>query len=219
MPIFERREPIRQTFCTREGPDVGAPRAGQVRSLGLPENGTGVPPATKVRTYRFWDATNLYTPYCIFLPGLPDGYMPPTYTDVMTATFTTESTTRFISLRFSGQFTVATSADPKEVIPPITGSSVTHSNPVGGGTSTFTQAFPGIGDSYDPYLARRDNDGTGQQIYGGYEGILAADPNKSTTITVQMYSTRTEASVCFFNMTVSDHPVLNVRPHRSPRAA
>lgn len=177
--------------------DVGAPRGAKLRSLSLPADGTEYSAPTKVRTYRLTTAET--RPYCLTLPGVPDEVWPPTFTDVITATFTTASTTSLINLRFSGQFTVETATDPDEFYPAYNGI-VGHAAVTQSGT---TQPFPGIGDTFDPYLARRDNDATGQQIYGGYEGSVAADPDTSTTVTVQMYSTRTPGSVCFFNMTVS----------------
>jgi hypothetical protein len=184
--------------------DVGVPRAGKIRALGLPADGAEYSPATKVRFYRLWNAADPNEPYCTTLPGVPDDVWPPTFTDVMTATFDTTSTTAFINLRFSGQFTVE-SVTPEETTWKAFNGVVGHAiaTQSDGGAGTTTQAFPGIGDTWDPYLARRDNDFTGQQIYGGYEGTVTADPNKSTTVIVQMYSTRTFATVCFFNMTVS----------------
>ena len=65
-----------------------------------------------------------------------------------------------------------------------------HSRRPRGHTS---QIFPGMGDEFNPFLARRDEASNGQQVSGDHQGIVTADPSTSTTVTVELQSTQGQA--------------------------
>ncbi len=166
-------------------------RSAQTKLLSIPPSGTEMDAPQKVRFYRYWDANPPPDPgvsSCFVVPDDPNNFH-----TIMSGTFTTASTTSYIELAFSAQFsTFSGTDDPYEGILGL--ATVTQ-----GSTS---QIFPGMGDEFNPFLARRDEASNGQQVYGGYQGIVTADPSTSTTVTVELQSTQGQAYACFFDMIV-----------------
>lgn len=174
---------------------VAEARSARLKALSIPTNGIEMNAPQKVRFYRYWDPNPPPSPGLHSCFVLPDDA---SYHTIMTATFTTVSTTQYIDLTFSAQLTVSSgTSDPFRG---ITGLATATQD--GGEFGTLSQIFPGIGDEFAPFVARRDNASNGQQIYGGYQGIVTAEPDTNTTVKVELKSTQGIAYACFFNMTV-----------------
>jgi hypothetical protein len=155
---------------------------GPGREMGVP-NGEALPPPVTVRSMRYEDNDSL--PFCL---ECPTG----TWVTVLRKTITTNPTTSYLELDWTGQFTVVSTNPALEGIRFRAGLIQ---------NSDF-QFFPGAGDDNAPYVARCDFAGIGPQWFGGYHGMLLLEPDTSTTVVVQVLSTAGEAYACFQNVIV-----------------
>lgn len=152
----------------------------------IPEAIGGDPMPAPV-TVRFWNYSDAVAePYCADLP-------PGTTVDLFTQTFTTNATTSYIEMIWTGQFTVRSGVNEDEGIY-FQVQMVQDGVPV--------SYFPGAGDDFPPLMTRRDDSAEGQMMFGGYRGIIAAQPNLSTTITVRAYSTQKPGLACYQNLSL-----------------
>ncbi len=152
----------------------------------LPE-AVGGDPMPAPATVRFWNYRDAVAePYCADLPAAVP-------VELFTATFTTNATTSYIELIWTGQFSVRSGVNEDEGI-----YFQVQMTQVGAGT-TF---FPGAGDDFPPLLTRRDDSSEGQQMFGGYRGIIAAQPNLSTTVTVRVFSSQKAGLACYQNLSL-----------------
>ncbi len=155
---------------------------GPGRAMSVP-NGEALPPPVTVRSIRYKDADTL--PFCL---ECPTGV----WVEVARNTFITNSTTSYVELDWTGQFTVVSTNPALEGIR------------FRAGLIQDSQAvfFPGAGDDGSPFIVRCDFAGLGPQWYGGYHGMLLVEPDASTTLVIQVNSSAAEAFACFQNVTV-----------------
>ncbi len=165
-----------------ETPD-GLPADGVSRAMSIPD-GEPLPPPTTVRSMRYMDGDAL--PFCL---ECPNGV----WVTLLSHTFTTDPTTSYVELDWTGQTTMT------NVSPMVKGVRFRVFMAQGAETAWF----PGAGNNGGyPYFGRNDFSGSGSQWYGGYHGILLAEPDTSTTLTIQLRADLTEAYACFQNMTI-----------------
>lgn len=138
-------------------------------------------------TVRFWNYRDAVDePYCVDLPAA-------TTVVLFSETFTTDATTSYIELVLTGQFTLLSGVNMDEGIY-FQVQLAQEGMPVA--------FFPGAGDDVSTLMAMRDDAGNGQQMFGGYRGIIVAEPNLLTTIIVKAYASQKDGLACYQNMSV-----------------
>jgi hypothetical protein len=151
---------------------------------------------TKTRFYRYWQDPADPDPgvhSCLRLPETTWG----TYLPVLSATFETTSTTSHVEVSWTAQLTTFSGEAPYQGI--IARGAVAQED---GAFGTVTQWLPGLNDEFGPFIGRRDESGIGQQTFGGYTGVVLAEPSTPTTVMIEARSTQGTAYICFFNMIV-----------------
>jgi hypothetical protein len=152
----------------------------------IPEALGGEPMPAPV-TVRFWNYRDVVAePYCADLPAAEA-------VALFTKTFTTNATTSYIELILTGQFTVPSGVNNNEGIY-FQIQMIQDGVPV--------SYFPGAGDDLPPLMTRRDDVGAGQQMFSGYRGIIVAQPDLETTITVRAYSSQKNGLACYQNLSL-----------------
>ncbi len=165
------------------GVAAGEPASpGPGRAMSVPD-GEALPAPVTVRTIRYHDDDSL--PFCLECPA-------GSWRTLARNTFSTNPTTSYVELDWTGQFTVISTNPALEGIRFRAGL-------VQDGQS---MAFPGAGDDGFPFMARCDFSGQGPQWFGGFHGMLLVEPDTDTTLVIQVYSTAPEAYACFQNVTI-----------------
>jgi len=156
---------------------------GDVRDFSMPD-GTPLPAPAIVRHWVYRDADD--EPYCLEL-------LPGDWVTVLNETFTTGMDTTYVELDYNGQF----NADGG-LVDPYQGL-LFRAWLIDGPVNTH---FPGAGDGFNPFLARRDEGRNGQFSFGRYNGTLYVDPDTEVTLVIQLKATETDDSACFQNIMV-----------------
>lgn len=146
-------------------------------------NGSAMPTPTTIRTWEYRDEDA--EPYCQDLPE-------DQWVQVVYDTFTTGPDTTYVELNYNAQFDTLSGADAFEGV-------LFRARLRVGDMWGF---FPGVGEDYYPFIARRDEGTDGQLIPGSYTGTLMVSPNTEYILWIGLRSTDLDATACFQNVTI-----------------
>jgi len=153
------------------------------RAISIPD-GEALPAPTTVRSFRYQDGDAL--PQCLeCVEGV--------WTTLFDEQFTTDASTSYVEVDWSGQFTLTNTT------PTVRGIRFRVVMVQGTEVAFFPWAGP---DGSYPYIARNDFSGNGSSWHGGYHGFLLVEPDTTTRVAIQLRADIADTYACFQNMTI-----------------